>query len=43
MNNRPNAFNDHLALEKDHPIGSGIIESSHGHILQSRIKKNSMA
>jgi len=43
MTNRPNAFNYHLALEKDLPIGSGMIESSHGHILQSRMKKNGMA
>lgn len=43
MTNRPNAFNYHLALEKDLPIGSGMIESSHGHILQTRMKKNGMA
>lgn len=43
MTNRPNAFNYHLALEKELPIGSGMIESSHGHILQSRMKKNGMA
>ena len=43
MTNRPNAFNYHLALAKDLPIGSGMIESSHGHILQSRMKKNGMA
>lgn len=43
MINRPAAFNYHLALEQDLPIGSGMIESSHGHILQSRLKKNGMA
>lgn len=43
MNNRPTSFNYHLALEKDLPIGSGMIESSHGHILQNRMKKNGMA
>jgi hypothetical protein len=43
MTNRPNAFNYHEALEKELPIGSGMIESSHGHILQSRMKKNGMA
>ena len=43
MTNRPNAFNYHLALEKELPIGSGMIESSHGHVLQSRMKKNGMA
>lgn len=43
MTNRTNAFNYHLALEKELPIGSGMIESSHGHILQSRMKKNGMA
>lgn len=43
MKNRPNAFNYHKALEKELPIGSGMIESSHGHILQSRMKKNGMA
>lgn len=43
MTNRPNAFNYHLALEKELPIGSGMIESSHGHVLQSRLKKNGMA
>lgn len=43
MTNRPNAFNYHKALEKELPIGSGMIESSHGHILQSRMKQNGMA
>lgn len=43
MKNRPTAFNYHPALENDPPIGSGMIESSHGHILQSRMKKNGMA
>lgn len=43
MTNRPDAFNYHQALEKELPIGSGMIESSHGHILQSRMKKNGMA
>lgn len=43
MTNRPDAFNYHKALEKELPIGSGMIESSHGHILQSRMKQNGMA
>lgn len=43
MTNRPDAFNYDKALEKELPIGSGMIESSHGHILQSRMKKNGMA
>jgi len=43
MTNRPDSFNYHTALEEDLPIGSGMIESSHGHLLQSRLKRNGMA
>lgn len=43
MSNRPNFFDYHLAQKNELPIGSGMIESSHGHILQSRLKKNGMA
>lgn len=43
MKNRPTSFDYHKALENELPIGSGMIESSHGHILQSRMKKNGMA
>jgi hypothetical protein len=42
MSNRPTSFDYHLALADGLPIGSGMIESSHGHLLQQRLKKNGM-
>lgn len=42
MTNRPNSFDYHTALANDLPIGSGLIESSHGHLLQKRMKQNGM-
>ncbi|HIG28370.1 MAG TPA: hypothetical protein EYQ50_11450 [Verrucomicrobiales bacterium] len=38
INNRPDQFNYEDALEKELPIGSGMIESSHRHVIQQRLK-----
>jgi hypothetical protein len=43
MSNRPTSFDYHIALAEELPIGSGMIESSHGHLLQKRLKQNGMA
>jgi hypothetical protein len=38
LSNRPGQFNYHEALAKGLPIGSGLIESGHKHVLQARLK-----
>ena len=38
INNRPDQFNYKEALEKELPIGSGLIESGHRHVIQQRLK-----
>lgn len=38
LSNRPNQLDYKLALENDLPVGSGLIESSHRHLLQKRLK-----
>ena len=39
LSNRIDQLDYHCALEKDLPIGSGMIESAHRHVLQARLKK----
>ena len=43
LGNRLNQLDYKSALEKGLPIGSGIIESAHGHIIQGRMKKSGAA
>ena len=43
MNNRINQLDYKSAIEKGLPIGSGIIESAQGHIIQERMKKSGAA
>ena len=38
MNNRGDAFDYPRALKHQLPIGSGLIESGHRHVLQARLK-----
>ena len=38
MQNRVDALDYKQALEQNLPIGSGLIESAHKHVLQSRMK-----
>ncbi len=38
LSNRPDQLNYHEALAKGLPIGSGLIESGHKHVLQARLK-----
>lgn len=38
INNRPDQYNYKEALEKELPIGSGLIESGHRHVIQQRLK-----
>ncbi len=39
LNNRRDCLDYKSALENDLPIGSGLIESGHRHVLQARLKK----
>ncbi len=39
LSNRINQLDYRSAIEKDLPIGSGMIESGHRHVLQARLKK----
>lgn len=39
INNRPGQFDYKTAIEKDLPIGSGKVESSHRSLMQKRLKK----
>lgn len=38
LNNRPDCFAYDEALQRNLPIGSGLIESGHKHVIQSRMK-----
>ena len=38
MSNRQDQFHYHEALEQELPIGSGLIESGHKHVVQARMK-----
>ncbi len=38
ISNRPDQFNYEEALEQELPIGSGLIESGHRHVIQQRLK-----
>ena len=39
LSNRIDQLDYRWAIEKDLPIGSGMIESGHRHVLQARLKK----
>ena len=39
LNNRRDCLDYKSALEQELPIGSGLIESGHRHVLQARLKK----
>ena len=39
LSNRIDQLDYRSAIEKDLPIGSGMIESGHRHVLQARLKK----
>lgn len=38
LSNRRDQLDYHIALERELPIGSGLIESGHKHVLQARLK-----